>query len=108
MTVNVAGRMDKRAQYMTRSEAAKDALGAVSESWAVASVTVWVGISAPNETTRRRQDRYASPVTALMTCYPHASCVAGNRVTVEGVVYDILGVDATAPDIYHADLAEVL
>jgi len=69
---------------------------------------VWVGISAPNETTRRRQDRYASPVTALMTCYPHAACVAGNRVLVDGVVYDILGVDATAPDIYHADLAEVL
>lgn len=106
--MNVAGKMDRIAQYMVRGEAAKDSLGAVSETWTDSGVPVWVALSQPGETTRRRQDRYASPVTALMTCYPHASCVAGNRVTVEGVVYDILGVDTTARDIYHADLSEVL
>jgi hypothetical protein len=43
-----------------------------------------------------------------MTAYPHEACTAGNRVRVDGVVYDILGVDTTARDIYHADLSEVL
>lgn len=106
--MNAASRMDRQATFYTRTDAAKDALGAVREGFAPVATPVWVHVSAPNEGTRRRQERYASPVTALLTCYPHAACVAGNRVAVGGVTYEILGVDATARDLYHADIGEVV
>lgn len=99
-------KMNTRVRFYTRADDSRDSVGAVRESW-TADDYAWAHISAPSETTRRIQNRYASPVSLLMTCYPHASCVAGGRVRVGGVMYSILGVDATGA-VYHADLGEVV
>ena len=106
--MNAASHMNRRATFYTRADDTKDDIGAVREGYTAVSPHVWVHVSAPNEGTRRRQERYASPVTALVTCYPNAACVAGGRIVIDGVTYDILGVDTTASDIYHADVGEVV
>lgn len=100
-------RMDRRATFLARASAARDDYGAAKETWTTGD-TVWAHLSKPRETTRTEHGRYASPTDALLTVYAHTQCVAGNRVLVGGVTYEIQGVDATACDIYHADLAEVV
>lgn len=100
-------KMNTRVRFHTRADDTRDEVGAVREAW-TAGAYAWAHLSAPGETSRRRQDRYASPVTLLMTCYPDPECVAGNRVVAGGVTYDILGVDSTHAGLWHADLSEVV
>jgi len=100
-------KMNTRVRFYTRDDVSKDDVGAVREVW-TAGVWAWAHLSTPTETTSRIQDRYASPVTLVMTCYPSASCVAGNRVTAGGVTYAILGVDTTHAGLWHAHLGEVV
>ena len=91
---------------LARSDDTTDDFGAVREVFS-AVTNVWGHESSPNQATRLREGRYASPVSLVLSLYPHAAVVAGNRVTIGGVTYAILGGDFTG-DIWHADLMEVV
>lgn len=100
-------RMNKRVTFRVKTDAATDVQGAVREGFA-ASATVWCSVHSPNELTRLREGRYASPVTLSITLRPHDECVAGNQATIGGVTYAILGIDDTATDAIVADLSEII
>jgi head-tail adaptor len=53
-------------------------------------------------------ERLGAPVTAMLTVYPLAAVTAGNRIVVESRTYDIIGVDDSADDVWHAALTEVV
>lgn len=99
--------MRNQATFLVRADATKDAYGAVREGF-TPGATVWASIHTPDERTRQRWARYDSPVTDSMSMAPHASCVAGNRIQVGAVVYEIVGVDTTRNDVVVADVREVL
>ena len=99
--------MRNQATFLVRADATKDAYGAVREGFTPGD-TVWASFHTPTERTRRRWERYDSPIDAAITLAPHTSCVAGNRLTLGGIVYEIAGIDPTSAEQITADLRQVI
>lgn len=99
--------MRHKVTFLVRADAAVDAYGAVREGFTTGD-TVWASFHTPTERTRRRWERYDSPVDASVTLAPHSQCVAGNRLVLGGVTYEILGVDTTSTEQVTADIRQVL
>jgi len=99
--------MNKRGQIWARTTAAKDSHGAAPETW-TGGVTIWGHLSSPSQRMLMHADRYAAPLTAAWTFHAGAPVTAGDRLLIESRTYDVLGIDDTAPDVWHAALSEVV
>lgn len=99
--------MNRRGQVLTRSTSSLDSFGASPEAYAP-GVTMWGHLSSPSQRMLLHAERYAAPVTATWTTHAGAPIAAGDRLTVDSLTYDILGVDTTAKDVWHAALSEIV
>ena len=102
--MRAAGQMASRVTPLTLA-VTKDARGAHSESWTTGTA-VWGTLTLADERSRSFLGGLTDPMTHVLTVDSVAWAVAGNRVTIAGVTYDIIGSDHGSP-MTHLGLHEV-